>query len=164
MRRLITIAFAAALVLGIAGPASARSGLTIVDTAVAVNAQTGEFDHLIEAVVRADLVGTLDGRRQFTVFAPTDAAFESLFSALDVRGVSDISVDTLRAVLLHHVSPGVRTSGDILGSTRVRMLDKSFTHPSLVGGVPRIDDAAILIPDVAASNGVIHVIDAVLLP
>src|SRR4029077_1198668 len=82
MRRLITIAFAAALVLGIAGPASARSGLTIVDTAVAVNAQSGEFDHLIEAVVRADLVGTLDGHRQFTVFAPTDAAFEALFSAL----------------------------------------------------------------------------------
>ena len=98
------------------------------------------------------------------MFAPTDAAFEALFSALGVSGVSDIPVGTLRAVLLHHVSPGARFSGDVLGSTKVRMLDKSFTHPSFVGGVPRIDDATILVPDVAASNGVIHVIDAVLLP
>lgn len=165
MRRFIPVLLSAGLLLSLAGPAAARqSGPTIVEAAVAVNASTGEFDHLIAAVVRAGLVDALSGNRQLTVFAPTDAAFEALFDALDVDGVTDIPVATLTAVLLHHVSPGERFSGDVLGATRVRMLDKSFTHPSVQGGTPYIDDAAIVLPDVDVANGVIHVIDAVLLP
>jgi transforming growth factor-beta-induced protein len=166
MRRLSLLFAAAAISAGlIAGPVQARQpGPTIVNAAIADNASTGEFDHLIAAVVRADLVAILDGNRQFTVFAPTDAAFESLFDALGVNGVADIPVATLTAVLLHHVAPGERLSGDIVSSTRIRMLDKSFTHPSLDGGTAAIDDAAIVIPDVDVSNGVIHVIDTVLLP
>ena len=115
MRRLVALGAAGLLALAIAGPASARSpGPSIVDTAIAVNQSTGEFDHLIEAVVRADLVATLDGNRQFTVFAPTDAAFEDLFDALDVSGVNDIPVGTLRAVLLYHVAPGERFAEDVV--------------------------------------------------
>src|ERR1044072_3820482 len=92
---------AAALSLAvIAAPAAARQpGATIVDTAIAVNAQTGEVDELIGAGVRAGLADELDGNRQFTVFAPTDAAFETLYTALHVDGVDDIPVATLRAVL-----------------------------------------------------------------
>lgn len=166
MRRTASLLVSVGLLLTVAAaPAAAREpGPTIVDTAIAVNAATGEFDHLIAAVVRTDLVGVLDGNRQFTVFAPTDAAFEDLFGALGVSGVADIPVGTLTAVLLHHVSPGERLSGDVLSSSRVRMLDKGFTFPSIVGGVPSIDSAAIVLPDVDVSNGVIHVIDAVLLP
>ncbi len=167
MRRIALISAAAVLTLGlVAAPAvqAREPGPTIVGAAVAVNASTGEFSHLIAAVQRAGLVGTLDGNRQLTVFAPTDAAFEATFAALGVTGVDDIPVATLRAVLLHHVAPGERFSGDVLGSTRVRMLDKSFTHPAVVGGVPTIDGATIVAPDVNVSNGVIHVIDAVLLP
>ena len=52
----------------------------------------------------------------------------------------------------------------MLGSTRIRMLDRSFTHPAVIGGVPTIDGATIVMPDVDVSNGVIHVIDTVLLP
>jgi uncharacterized surface protein with fasciclin (FAS1) repeats len=167
MRRPTFIAAAAVLALSlIAVPVvqARQPGSTIVGTAIAANAATGEFDDLIAAVKRAGLVDVLNGNRQFTVFAPTDAAFERLFQALGVSGVGDIPVATLRAVLLHHVSPGERFSGDVLASSRIRMLDKSFTHPAIVGGAPTIDGATIIAPDIDASNGVIHVIDAVLLP
>jgi len=167
MRRIAFTAMAAVLTFGlIAAPAvqAREPGPTIVGVAVAVNAETGEFSHLIAAVQRAGLVDTLNGNRQFTVFAPTDAAFDALFAKLGVSGVDDIPVATLRAVLLHHVAPGERFSADVLASTRIRMLDKSFTHPAIVNGVPTTDGATIVIPDVNASNGVIHVIDEVLLP
>ena len=166
MRRLTAAIAAAALVLGIAAaPVAARQpGATIVDTAIAVNASTGEFDELIAAVVRAGLVDALDGRRQLTVFAPTDAAFEQLYATLGVGGVGDIPVATLRAVLLHHVAPGERFSGDVVASTRVRTLNRDFVFPSVNGGSAYVDGAAILLADVDASNGVIHVIDSVLLP
>jgi len=165
MRRLALLAAAGALVLGLgAQPVAARQGSTIAETAIAVNAQTGEFSHLIEAVVRAGLGPALDGHRQLTVFAPTDAAFERLFTALGVSGVDQIPVDTLRAVLLYHVAPGNRDSSAVLDSSRIRTLSKGFLTPSVHDGSPWINGARIVIPDVRASNGVIHVIDAVLLP
>ena len=166
MRRIALMAASAALLLGIsAGPVAARQpGPTIVGAALAVNAQTGEFDHLIAAVVRTGLVGTLDGNRQFTVFAPTDAAFEDLFSALGVDGVEDIPLDTLRTVLLYHVAPGERLSGDVFSSSRIRTIGKGFLSPSVHDGSAWINDARIVMPDVDVSNGVIHVIDKVLLP
>ena len=166
MRRTILALASASLLIGlIASPAAARqSGPTIVDTAIAVNASTGEFDHLIAAVSRTGLAPTLDGRRHFTVFAPTDAAFERLFAALGVSGVNEIPVDTLRSVLLYHVVAGQRFSGDVLDSSRIRTLSKQFIHPSVRAGVPYVDDARIVSADIQASNGVIHVIDAVLLP
>ena len=166
MRRLALVAASAALLLGLsAAPAAARQpGPTIVEVAIAVNAQSGEFDHLIAAVVRTGLVDALDGNRQLTVFAPTDAAFESLFAALGVSGIDDIPVDTLRAVLLYHVAPGERMSGDVLDSSRIRTLSKGFVRPSVHDGSAWINDARILAADVDVSNGVIHVIDKVLLP
>ena len=128
-----------------------------------MNASTGEFDHLIAAVVRADLVATLDGNRQFTVFAPTDAAFEGLFDTLGVSGVNDIPVGTLRAVLLYHVAPGERFAADVVSSSRIRTVSKGFLWPSVNGGV-YINDAQVIAADIDVSNGVIHVIDRVLLP
>ncbi|HET6687507.1 MAG TPA: fasciclin domain-containing protein [Jiangellaceae bacterium] len=164
MRKLVALGAAGLLALAIAAPASARSqGQSIVDTAIAVNASTGEFDHLIEAVVRADLVATLDGNRQFTVFAPTDAAFEVLFDTLGVSGVNDIPVGTLRAVLLYHVAPGERFAEDVVSSSRIRTVSKGFLWPSVNGGV-YINDAQVIAADIDVSNGVIHVIDRVLLP
>ena len=168
MRRLrLSTAFsAAALSLAVvATPVAARQpGPTIVDTAIAVNAATGEFDELIGAVVRAGLVDELDGNRQFTVFAPTDAAFEDLYAALGVDSVDDIPVATLRRVLLHHVAPGERDSGDVVSSTKVRTLNRDFLSPTVQGGSAYVDGAKILLADVDASNGVIHVIDSVLVP
>jgi len=166
VRRFTLILLSAGLLASlVAAPVAARPARsTIVDTAIAVNASSGEFDHLIAAVVRTGLVDALDGRRQFTVFAPTDAAFESLFAALGVSGVDAIPLDTLRAVLLHHVAPGERFSADVLDSTRIRTLGKGFVHPSVRAGVAYVDDARIVATDIDVSNGVIHVIDAVLLP
>ena len=129
-----------------------------------MNQASGEFDELIAAASRAGLVGALDGNRQLTVFAPTDAAFQELYEALGVGGVEDIPLDTLRAVLLHHVAPGERLSGDVLGSTRIRTLNGDFVRPSVSGGAAFIDGAQIVLPDVDVSNGVIHVIDSVLVP
>jgi transforming growth factor-beta-induced protein len=166
MRQLALIGASAALILGLAAqPVAARApGPTIVETALAVNADSGEFDYLIEAVVATGLVDTLNGNRQFTVFAPTDAAFEDLFAALGVDGTSDIPVDLLTSVLLYHVAPGERFSDDVVASTRIRTVSKGFLVPSLSGGSAFVNDAKILIADVDASNGVIHVIDEVLLP
>ena len=164
MRRLVALGAVGLLALAIAAPASARTnGSSIVDTAIAVNQSTGEFDHLIAAVVRADLVATLDGNRQFTVFAPTDAAFEDLFDALGVSGVNDIPVSTLRAVLLYHVAPGERFAADVVSSSRIRTVSKGFLWPSVNGGV-YINDAQVIAADIDVSNGVIHVIDRVLIP
>ncbi len=166
MRRLVLVAASAAIALGLtAGPVAARpSGPTIVDAAISVNRRTGEFDDLIAAVVRAGLVDTLNGNRQLTVFAPTDAAFEELFATLGVSGVNDIPVGTLRAVLLYHVAPGERFSGDVVSSDRIRTLGKGFLSPSVHDGSAWINDARIVAADVDVSNGVIHVIDRVLLP
>jgi uncharacterized surface protein with fasciclin (FAS1) repeats len=166
MRRIATLLSVAAIAsLIAAGPVAARQpGPTIVGTAIAVNQATGEFDELIAAVTRAGLVGALDGNRQFTVFAPTDAAFKQLYAALGVSGVNDIPVGTLRSVLLHHVAPGERFSDAVLASSRIRTLNGDFLKPSLAGGSAFIDGARIVLADVDASNGVIHVIDHVLVP
>ena len=165
MRKFVALGFAALLALAVAGPAAARNqGPSIVDTAIAVNASTGEFDHLIAAVVRADLVATLDGNRQFTVFAPTDAAFEDLFVALGVSSVNEIPVATLRAVLLYHVAPGERFAADVVSSSRIRTVSKGFLWPSVAGGNVYVNDAQVIAADIDVSNGVIHVIDRVLLP
>ena len=162
-RAIATLAAAGMLVLAVAAPAAARSGPTITDTAIAVNAETGEFSQLIAAASRAGLVGALDGNRQLTVFAPTDAAFADLYATLGVTGVDEIPVATLRAVLLHHVAPGERFSDDVLDASRIRTLNRDFVVPGTDGGAS-IDDASIVAADIDASNGVIHVIDAVLLP
>ena len=165
MRKVVALGIAGLLALSIAAPVSARShDGSIVDTAIAVNASTGEFDHLIAAVVRARLATTLDGNRQFTVFAPTDAAFEDLFDRLGVSGVDEIPVDTLRAVLLYHVAPGQRFAADVVSSSRIRTVSKGFLRPSVSGTAVWINDAQVIATDIDVSNGVIHVIDRVLLP
>jgi uncharacterized surface protein with fasciclin (FAS1) repeats len=165
MRRITLLAVAATLAVTVAAPVAARSsGPTIVEAAIAANQQSGEFDYLIEAVVTAGLAETLNGNRQFTVFAPTDQAFEDLFDALGVAGISEIDPATLRAVLLYHVAPGQRFSGSVLAASRIRTIGGGFITPSIQGGTAYVDDAAIVAADIDVANGVIHVIDSVLLP
>ena len=147
---------------------AAPKGPTIIDVAKAVNAKTGEFSILIDAINAADpsVARTLSGNGQFTVFAPTDAAFISLLDELGLT--SDQVLDNqalVTNVLLYHVVRGNRDSADILASSRIRTLEGGFLSQS--GGV--LTDANgrtanIDLPDVKASNGVIHVIDRVVLP
>jgi uncharacterized surface protein with fasciclin (FAS1) repeats len=165
MRRALGGLLAASLILAaFAAPVSAarpNADGTIVDTAIAVNAQSGEFSTLIAAVQAAGLVDTLDGRRQFTVFAPTDAAFAKL--GLNAGNIATaLPTDTLRNILLYHVAPGKRLAADVLASTKVRMLNKQFAAVDASAGT--IDGAPIIATDIQVSNGVIHVVSDVLLP
>jgi uncharacterized surface protein with fasciclin (FAS1) repeats len=144
------------------GATTASEGPTIVDVAIAVNEETGEFSTLIAAVLAADLAGPLSAVGQRTVFAPTDAAFAAI--GLDAAGVAGLPKEMLRNILLYHVTPGRREAESVVSSTRIRMSSGGFTRISLRDGGAYINDAQIVATDVAASNGIIHVINGVLLP
>lgn len=154
------------LLLGSAAPAlAAPPGPTIFDVAVAVNAEIGEFSTLIAAVLAADpaVVQTLSGNGQFTVFAPTDAAFAEL--GLNEDNVGDFDQGALTQILLYHVARGRRNSAGVLGSRRINTLQGGFLMQS--GGVLTDNlgrEVKIVLTDVGAANGVIHAIDAVVLP
>ncbi len=170
MRKILLIATVILMVWGqaIMVTLAAPPGPTIVDVAIAVNTEgefAGQFDTLIAAVIAADpaVLATLSGNGQFTVFAPTDDAFAALGITPD--NVGDQDQGFLTDVLLYHVARGRRYSRVILASKRIRTLERGFlfqaggTLTDNVGGV-----ATIVVTDVKAANGVIHAIDAVVLP
>jgi uncharacterized surface protein with fasciclin (FAS1) repeats len=157
-----------ALGFGLASDAKANH-LNIVQTAIAVNAEgpyAGQFDTLIAAVLAADpvVLETLSGNGKFTVFAPTDGAFEAL--GLTPENVGTVDQDFLTEVLLYHVARGERLASDVTTSQRIRSLQGTFFFPNnsavITDAVGR--ESNIIVTDVLASNGVIHAIDAVLLP
>jgi uncharacterized surface protein with fasciclin (FAS1) repeats len=138
---------------------------TIVDVAVNNN-----LTSLVAAVTRADLVSTLSSNGSFTVFAPTNDAFQDLLdSNANWNSIDDIPVETLRSVLLFHVLEGEVMSTD-LSNTYVNTLSSGPNDEPLslqvevTGSVLFNGDATPLTTDVAASNGVVHVIDKVMLP
>ncbi|PTE16291.1 fasciclin domain-containing protein [Pseudogemmobacter blasticus] len=139
-------------------PAAAQDK-DIVDTAVAA----GSFTTLVAAVQAAGLVDTLKGEGPFTVFAPTDAAF----AALPAGTVEDLlkpeNKDKLVSILTYHVVPGKVMSTDLTEGMKAATVNGKEVTITLDGG-PKVNGAMISGPDVAASNGVIHVIDAVILP
>jgi uncharacterized surface protein with fasciclin (FAS1) repeats len=131
----------------------------IVDTAVA----NGNFTTLAAALEAAGLVETLKGAGPFTVFAPTDAAFAALPAGTVESLLLPENKDQLVAILTYHVVPGAVMSTDLTeGMTATTVNGKDITI-TLEGG-PKVNGAVISGPDVAASNGVIHVIDSVILP
>ena len=168
--------FAAALfaLAGNAAQAAGPKGDNLVDVAIAVNsagAFEGAFDTLIAAVLAADpaVVQTLTGNGQHTVFAPTDEAFGELgITADNIDELLDdgtLTVEGLTQILLYHVAHGRRFSEDVLTSEKIRMLNRSFVQQA--GGVLTDNQggmSTIIVPDVPAANGVIHAIDAVLIP
>jgi transforming growth factor-beta-induced protein len=132
--------------------------VSIVDTAVAA----GTFKTLVAAVQAAGLADTLQGPGPLTVFAPTDAAFAALpAGALDAL-LKDPA--RLREVLLYHVVSGAVTSADVVKLTQAKPVGAGTLAISASGSTVRVNDAAITAVDVRASNGVIHVIDKVLIP
>ena len=162
---LATLCSIAVLAAGSATARPAAPAPSIVDIALAVNAESGEFSTLIAALQTAGLVETLASRGQYTVFAPTDAAFAEI--GLDPQSVTMLPLDVLTNVLLYHVAPGRRDSAAVLGAERIIMLNGDFTFPSFGPGGAFINDAMLLAPDfvdIEATNGIIHVIDAVLMP
>ena len=139
-------------------PAFAQD-MDIVDTAVA----NGSFNTLAAALTAAGLVETLKGEGPFTVFAPTDAAF----AALPAGTVEDLlkpeNKDKLVSILTYHVVPGKVMSTDLTEGMTAATVQGANVTITLEGG-PKVNGAVISAPDVAASNGVIHVIDSVILP
>merc|ERR1712127_1085570 len=131
---------------------------TIVDVAIG----NGSFGTLVAAVIAADLVDTLSGDGPFTVFAPTDDAFADLPEGTVAGLLEDIPA--LTSILTYHVVSGKVESGD-LSTGPVTTVNGADVDVSVDddGGV-RVNDSNVIIPDVQACNGIIHVIDAVLIP
>lgn len=143
-----------------APPAAASTANTIPDVAI----DNGNFKTLVAALQQADLVSTLQGPGPFTVFAPTDAAF----AKLPPGTVDGLLADKakLQAVLTYHVVPGNVSAADIIGSNGAKPATVNGKTVDVVvrDGKVYVNGAEVTTADVPASNGVIHVIDTVLLP
>jgi len=146
------------LILGVYSPLiRAQTTLNIIETADA----NGSFTTLLAALDAASLTSALEGEGPFTVFAPTDDAFAALEPAfLDYLLANP---DVLSEVLLYHVVAGAVNSTDVVALTEVETLQGSMVDITVNGGV-MIDGANVVSVDIEASNGIIHVIDAVMLP
>jgi uncharacterized surface protein with fasciclin (FAS1) repeats len=150
--------FAAIVAIGLASPAMAAD---IVDTAVGA----GQFNTLARALNAAGLVDTLKGPGPFTVFAPTDEAFNKLPAGTLEDLLKPENKQKLVEVLTYHVVPGKIMSSDISGKKMdVETVEGSTLAVDASSGGVMVDNAKVVSADVAADNGVIHVIDTVVLP
>jgi len=131
-----------------------------VDTAVGA----GSFTTLAKALAAADLVATLKGPGPFTVFAPTDAAFAKLPEGTLDELLKPENKAKLRAVLTYHVVPGRVMAADVVKLTSAKAVSGDTLSIKVNGDSVMLNQAQVIKTDIAASNGVIHVIDAVLLP
>jgi transforming growth factor-beta-induced protein len=133
---------------------------TIVEIAVA----NESFSILVQALSTANLVDALSGDGPFTVFAPTDAAFADLLAELDVTAEQLLAREDLADILLYHVVSGSVFSTDLTNGDVPTLLTNASVAISIEGGVSINDRATVTTADVKAKNGVIHIIDKVLLP
>jgi uncharacterized surface protein with fasciclin (FAS1) repeats len=132
----------------------------IVDVATAA----GQFNTLAAALGAAGLVDTLKGDGPFTVFAPTDEAFAKLPAGTVETLLKPENKDQLIAVLTYHVVPGKVMAADVVKLNEAATVNGKGLTIKVVDGTVRIDQASVLKTDIAASNGIIHVIDTVMLP
>ena len=137
---------------------SSSNSRDIVDTAVAA----GQFTTLARALEVADLIDTLKSEGPFTVFAPTDAAFANLPAGTLDSLLADPAA--LRNILLYHVVSGEALAGSLSNGQQIRTVQGQTVRVSINGGNIRINNSNVTQADIRASNGVIHVIDAVLIP
>jgi uncharacterized surface protein with fasciclin (FAS1) repeats len=161
-RRLVRVAAAVAvfgLLVGLVHPGMtvAGSGKDIIDTAV----EAGSFNTLAKALTEAGLVDTLKGPGPFTVFAPTDEAFAKIPKAKLDALLKDKAA--LTKVLTYHVVPGKVMAADVKPGT-VKTVEGANLTVTAQGGKVMVDKANVTKTDIAADNGVIHVIDTVVMP
>ena len=159
------IANLAAVTAAVVGLAVGSSNLRaaekdIVDTAVAA----GQFKTLAAALDAAGLVATLKGPGPFTVFAPTDDAFAKLPAGTVENLLKPENKDKLIAILTYHVVPGKVMAADVVKLKEAKTVNGKMLKVTAMDGAVTINDAKVTTTDIVASNGVIHVIDTVLLP
>jgi uncharacterized surface protein with fasciclin (FAS1) repeats len=143
-----------------AGPHEAGAKKDIVDTAVAA----GSFTTLVSAVKAADLVGTLKGEGPFTVFAPTDEAFAKLPEGTLDDLLKPENKAKLQAILTYHVVPGRMMAADVVKIESAKTVNGQMLTINAKNGAVMVDNAKVAKTDIETSNGVIHVIDTVVLP
>ncbi|MCG7391806.1 fasciclin domain-containing protein [Microvirga sp. ACRRW] len=154
------LAIATVAALGIVAGGSSARAADIVDTAVSA----GQFKTLAAALTQAGLVSTLKGSGPFTVFAPTDAAFAKLPAGTVENLLKPENKDKLTAILTYHVVPGKVTAADVVKLQQAKTVNGKALKVSAKGSGVMINDANVTKTDIAASNGVIHVVDTVILP
>jgi uncharacterized surface protein with fasciclin (FAS1) repeats len=164
IRSLLAVSAASAVALAAVGTGSASArpqaaaGKDIVQTAKAA----GQFKTLTALLTSAGLAKTLEGKGRFTVFAPTDAAFAKVpKKTLDALAKDKAK---LRAVLLYHVAKGKLTAAKVVKRSSIKTLNGQRVGVRVRDGKVFVGGARVTTPDVAASNGVIHVINRVLIP
>jgi uncharacterized surface protein with fasciclin (FAS1) repeats len=158
LKRLIVLATAIAVLALPAAGASAAPSKNIVETA----ASKPQFSTLVSLVKKAGLVGVLSGKTNYTVFAPTNAAFARVPKAtLDELGKDKAM---LKQVLLYHVLPGKVPASKVLKMKSAKTAEGSKVTFSVRGKNAFVNDAKIIKTDVRCSNGIIHAINGVLLP
>jgi uncharacterized surface protein with fasciclin (FAS1) repeats len=150
------------LLLGLAfgAHASYTKTMDIVDTAVSA----GSFNTLVAAVKAGDLVETLKGEGPFTVFAPTDDAFAKLPKGTLEELLKPENKAKLQAILTYHVVPGKVMASDVLGLSSAKTVNGQDVSIKVENGSVMVDNAKVIKTDIVCSNGVIHVIDTVILP
>ena len=132
----------------------------IVDTAI----EAGQFKTLAAALGAAGLVNTVKGPGPFTVFAPTDAAFAKLPAGTVENLLKPENKDQLTAILTYHVVPGKVMAADVVKLKEAKTVNGKMLNVKVNGANVMINDAKVTSADILASNGVIHVIDTVVLP
>ena len=157
LKRMVTGIAVTALVIATAAQAQSRD---IVDTAVA----SGQFNTLAAALKAAGLVETLKGAGPFTVFAPTDAAFAKLPRGTVEDLLKPENKARLTAILTYHVVPGKVMAADVIKVKDAKTVQGGSLKVNTGGGKVMVDNATVVKTDIAASNGVIHVIDSVVMP
>ena len=161
-KKLAMLLFAVILVLSFESGVFAAENSETEKDIVDVAKEAGNFNTLIAALEKAGLVDTLKGGGPFTVFAPTDEAFEMLLKELDITAEELLARDDLKEILLYHVVSGKVMSGDLKDGMKVETLaDKTV---KIAIDPVMVNNANVVKADIEASNGVIHVIDKVLLP
>ncbi len=163
MNRIKVGVIAAMLAIGtvaMAAPKDNTGHKDIVDTAVA----TGSFQTLAKALQAADLVDTLKGPGPFTVFAPTDEAFAKLPAGTLGDLLKPENKDKLRAILTYHVVAGKIPSAKVVTLSSAKTVNGQEVKIKAMGGNVMVNNAHVVKADIPASNGVIHVIDTVILP
>jgi len=145
-----------------AGESHSHASKAAASDIVGVASAAGSFNTLVAAVQAAGLVDTLQSDGPFTVFAPTDEAFAKLPAGTVDKLLAN--PDQLKKILLYHVVPGKVTAADVVKLSEATTAEGSKIEIAVNGGSVMIDNATVVKTDVMASNGVIHVIDTVILP